>query len=162
MSPSMSPTTFVGIGILLFIAAVFRPLKRAILNGLDSRADKIQNDLEEAQRLKEEAQAVLASIERKQLKANEEAEEIIEHAKAEAKHIRNEAKAKLEKELNKRTELAMQRISQAETAVIDEIKANAVDITVNAAKTIIADNLGKEAANDLMDQAIEDIERKIH
>jgi F-type H+-transporting ATPase subunit b len=159
----MTPTAWVGIAFFLFIALLWKIGVFKILGStLDKRAAQIEEELNEARKLKEEAQALLASFQRKQRKAEEAADEIISHAKSEAKLLLKEAKKRISSEVEKRTEIAEQKIKQAETAVIQQIRDNAVDITVNAARALIVDNLGKAESEELMENAVDELSRKFH
>jgi len=153
---------WVAVSFFIFIALVVRPVGRALAKQLDGRAAKIKLELDEAVRLKEEAQAVLALYQRKHKKTIEEAEEIISHAQHEAERVAAIAKDNLEKDITRRTEIAIEKIAQAEANVLREIKENAVDITINAAKAIIEENIGQETAEEIISRALSDIDRKFH
>jgi F-type H+-transporting ATPase subunit b len=149
--------TFVGL-----IGLFGRSLVQAMVKGLDGRTTRIEQELEEALRLKEEAQAVLATYQRNQRKTLEEVEEILANARSEAELITQQARSSLEQELNKRTEVAMEKIRQAETRVVEDIRNNTVDIVMSTARTIIMENLGKDASDEMITKAIGDIGRKLH
>lgn len=153
---------FVALAFVIFIGLIWRPVGRFIGKALDARIDKIKAELNEALRLKEEAEYALKDIQAKNRKANEEAEEILSRAKHEANRIISSAQAEMENTIQRRTELALQKISQAESLVIKEMKDNAVDITISAARTIIMENLSRESAEEVLSRAISDIERKFH
>lgn len=159
---SFDESFWVGAAFILFVALIAKPVGSFIIKQLDRRSSRIKAELDEAVRLKEEAQAVLALYQRKQRKAIEEAEEIINHAQEEAARIIEISKKNLEDELKKRTELALQKIEQAEANIVKEIRQNAVDITISAAKTLILENLEKDAEESIVLKAISDIDRKFH
>ncbi|RMF39078.1 MAG: F0F1 ATP synthase subunit B, partial [Alphaproteobacteria bacterium] len=79
-----SPEFWVAVAFVIFVAATFRPLYRQAAAALDARAARIKNEIDEAQALREEAQALLAEYKRRQRAALKEAEEILEHARGEA------------------------------------------------------------------------------
>ena len=153
---------WVAVSFVLFIALVFRPVKRLMSGGLDKRSEAIRKELDEAVALKEEAQALLASYQRKHRKAEKEAQAIIEHAEEQARRIVKESRKHVEEDVKKRTELALQKIAQAEKAVIKEIRDNAVDITVAATQMLITEHLDKEGAEDLVATAVSSMDRKFH
>ena len=148
--------------LLVLVVIVFKPAKRAILGALDQRADRIREELEEAQRLREEAQAALANFQRRQRDAMGEAEEIIAHARAEADRLREHATEELEATLKRREAMAMDRIAQAEAAATAEVRGVAVDVAISAAREVIAGQLDKTKANALVDDAIKDLPNKLH
>ena len=78
------PEFWTGLAFIIFVVLMFKPLKKALLAGLDSRIEQIRSEVEEAQRLREEAQTLLASYQRKQREAAQEAEEIVKQAKEDA------------------------------------------------------------------------------
>lgn len=152
----------VALSFLMFVVLVGKKLVKAVTGGVDARSTSIKKELDQAIALKEEAQALLASYQRKQKKALEEAEDIVANAKEEAARIVNNTKKKVEEELAKRTELAMQKITQAEANAIQGIRENAVDLTIGAARQLILENLNQEAAEQLIGSAISDLNRKFH
>jgi F-type H+-transporting ATPase subunit b len=156
------PFFWVVVAFIGFIAAVFKPVSKIVAGGLDGRAAKIQKDLDEALRLKEEAQALLASYQRKQREAADEAKSILQFAEEEAKRIRESSEQELEEALNKRTEIAMQKISAYETAVLQGVKKNAVDIALGAVRSLIVENLNKDHSEELVRQAMNDMQRKLN
>lgn len=129
---------------------------------LDERAEKIANELEDARRLREEAQTMLASYQRKQREAQTEADEIIEAAKAEAERLVEDTRAELAEQLKRRSRLAEEKIAQAEVQAMNEVRAVAADAAVSAARKIIAEQIdaGKDAS--LIDQSINDLSGKLN
>ena len=153
---------WVAAAFVAFIGVLFHFAYRRIVEVLDARADRIKDEIEEAVRLHEEAQQLLASYQRKHRDAVKEAEEIIEHAKAETERMAEQAAAELESEIKRRTELAHAKISRAEAQVIEDVRNMAVDIAVRAAGRLVQDNLGEEQAGHIVDSAISELSRKVH
>lgn len=141
--------TFIGL-IVFFVVLHFAGAFKAIGGSLDARAEKIRTELDEARRLREEAQEFLASYKRKQAEAADEAEKIIAQAKAEADYLREHAKKEIAERIERRTALAETRIAQAEAAAAKEVKALAADLAVDAAKALLTDKLGKTQRNALL------------
>jgi F-type H+-transporting ATPase subunit b len=153
---------WVAVSFVVFVALVFKPVGKILVNALDERALKIKNELGEALRLKDEAQAMLASYQRKQREVIEEAENIIKEAEAEAKRIAKEAEIELDNALNKRIEVAMQKIATYEAAVIQQVKNSSVDIAISTVRSLIIDNINKDVAEDLIGKALVDMNKKLH
>src|SRR5690606_25540762 len=111
------------------LIAVFIYYKVPALAGrmLDERADRIRNELEDARKLREEAQQLLAEYQRKRQEAEKEAEDVVAAAQREAALIVEEAKQKTEEYVTRRTALAEQKIGQAEKEAVGEVRARAVD-----------------------------------
>ena len=133
-----------------------------VAKALDDRADAIKNELEDAQRLREEAQALLAEYQRKQRDAEKEAESIVEQAKAEAESLAEESKAKLAEMLERRTKLAEDKIAQAEVQALKDVRAASADLAVAAAQAIIAEQAKGDVAAGLIDGSIEELKSKLN
>ncbi|MCA1941406.1 MAG: F0F1 ATP synthase subunit B [Caenispirillum bisanense] len=156
------PTFWVAIALLLVIVAFARPVLRAITAGLDTRAAQIRTKLEEARKLREDAQALLAEYQRKQRDALGEAEDIIAHAKAEAERVRADAEVALEESIRRREQQAMERIANAEAEALRQVRNQAVDIAIAAAGRLLQDNLPAARADALVEQTIQDLPAKLH
>lgn len=145
-----------------FVGVLIKFAYRRIVDALDSRADGIKDEIEEAKRLREEAQQLLANYQRKHRDAVKEAEEIIEQAKGDATRMAAQAAADLETEVKRRTELAFAKIARAEAQVIQDVRNMAVDLAVRAAGQLVRDRLGEEQAGKIVDNAISELSRKVH
>ncbi|SLN33847.1 F0F1 ATP synthase subunit B family protein [Oceanibacterium hippocampi] len=157
------PAFWVAISFLLFIAVVlYYKVPGMIAGQLDSRAARIKTELETAQKLREDAQALYAEYQRKQRDALATAEEIVAKAKADAKRHRQESEAAITASLARRTEQAEQRIRQAEENAVAEIRAAAVEIAVAAAGRIIGEELKGKKGSEMVDKAIGDIGSQLH
>lgn len=139
---------------LIFVALVSRPVGRAIGGGLDARAARIRAELDEARRLREEAEALVAQYRAQQQAAAAEAEAIIAHATQEAERIAAQGARDLELALQRRQRMAEERIAQAEAKALDEVQAAAVDVAIAAARDVIASEIDERRGGVLLDQAI--------
>lgn len=153
---------WVAAAFVLVIAFAFRPVMRAVTAGLDARATQIKGKLDEARRLREDAQALLAEYQRKQRDALQEAEAILAHAKEEAARLRAEAEKNLEESVKRRERQALERIAQAEAQALAEVRNMAVDVAVKAAGNLIAAKVTAPKANALIDEAIKELPDKLH
>lgn len=133
-----------------------------ITSALDKRADDIRNELDEARKLREEAQQVLASYQRKQRDAEKEAEAIIDQAQAEAERLAVETQAALAQQVERRTKLAEEKIGQAEVQALQEVRAIAADVAVAAARRIIEEKLDDTKAARLIEKSITEVQSKLH
>lgn len=157
-----NPHTWVNIGGLIFLAFAGPKIWKALTQMLDQRAIKIKADLDEAQKLKDEAQALLAEYQRKQKDALREAAEIVETAKTVALRQAKEAAANLDLAFTRREKLALEKITQAEAAAIAEVRREAVDVATAAAKKLIVGSLNDTRASALVDAAIKDVDTRLH
>lgn len=156
------PTFWVAVAFVLVIVAFGRPVYRAMTAGLDTRSAQIRTKLDEARKLREDAQALLAEYQRKQRDALSEAEDIIAHAKAEAERVRADAEVALEESIRRREQQAMERIANAEAEAMRQVRNQAVDIAIAAAGRLLQDNLPQAKADALVDQTIKDLPAKLH
>ncbi|TAN46496.1 MAG: F0F1 ATP synthase subunit B [Rhodospirillales bacterium] len=157
-----APEFWVAIAFAIMVGAALKPLSRAIASALDIRAEKIKNRIDEANKLKEDAQEMLSAYQRKQREALKEAEDIVAHAKAEAERLAKQAAKDLEDSLKRREQQAVERIAQAEAKAVKEVRDIVVDIAIEAAEKAIAGNLPAAAAQSLIDGAIKDIGAKLN
>jgi F-type H+-transporting ATPase subunit b len=153
---------WVAVGFVILVGSVWKPVKRALLTGLDDRAAKIKVELDEARRLNEEAQALLADYRKKQSEALVEAEAIVRHAAEEAERNRRQAEADLAAALKRREQQALERIAQAEAKALDEVRATTVDLAIRVTRQLIADNLDQARAGAIVDQAISELPERLH
>lgn len=152
---------WVAVAFVLFVTGAFRPMKRVLLGALDRRAEKIRAELDEAQRLREDAQHTLAEYQRKQRQALKEADEIVARAREEADRHRAHAARDLEATLKRREAQAMDRIAQAEATALDEIRALAVDVALDATARLLADELSADKSKAMIDDAIKELPEKL-
>src|SRR5438067_221283 len=145
------------VGILVYVG-----VPKMLLSALDERGKRVQAELDEARRLKEEAQKLLAEYKAKQRQADEEAAAIIEGAKAEAGRIAVESKTKMEDFVARRTKMAETKIAQAEAQAIADVRAAAADAAVSAAEKILTESVKGKVADDLITRGIGDVKAKLN
>lgn len=156
------------VGMIILIAlVVWKGFHSKIIEGLDNRSKRIANELEEARKLHEDAQALYAEYQRKQKNAMAEAEEILAHAKQEAERIAAHAKEELETTMARRRALAESKIAQAEAKAVQDVRNLAADIAVEASRRILKAHLQGPSADPaaacrLLEDAIGDLRRKLH
>lgn len=144
LHPGSDPTFWVFVAFAIVVGiALFVRVPALIAKQLDARSDAIRNELEEARRLREEAQELLASYQRKQREAEAEAEGIVAQAKKDAKALAATARTELAERIERRTAMAEARIAQAEAHAAAEVKALAADLAADAAAKLIADKGAK-------------------
>jgi F-type H+-transporting ATPase subunit b len=154
---------WVALAFILFLALlVYLGVHRKITDSLDQRQARIKGELDEARRLKEEAQALLAEFQRKGREAEKEAEAIIAGAKAEAERIAAEAKTRMEDFISRRTKMAETKITQAEAQALADVRSAAADAAVSAAEKILSVAAKGEVAVNLLRQGIEDVRKKLN
>jgi F-type H+-transporting ATPase subunit b len=153
--------TFVGLVLFLVLLGYLGVFKK-ITGMLDDRATRIARELEEARRLREEAQALLAEYQKKRLAAEKEAAEIIETAKGEAARMAEEAEQSLKDLIVRRTKATETKIAQAETQALAEVKALAADVAIRAATSILQTKVAGPVADDILKRSIEDVKARLN
>lgn len=161
---SLHNTNFVVlIAFLLFVGVViYFGVPKLLGDTLDKRAADIQSELDEARALREEAQALLASYERKQKEVAEQAERIVEHAKMEASDAAAAAKADLKRSIERRLAAADDQIASAQTSAVKDVRDRAIQVAVAAAADVVAKKMTAAEANKLIEASISDVESKLH
>ncbi|HYC02001.1 MAG TPA: F0F1 ATP synthase subunit B [Azospirillaceae bacterium] len=157
-------TTFwVLVAFVVFVGGVWLKGGFAALGRmLDARADKIRQEIEAAQKLREDAQAALAQYQRKQRDALKEAEAILASAREEADRIRRQAAVDLEQSLKRREQQAMDKIAQAEAQALQQVRDLAVDVAVAAAERLLVQTVDQTRSDQLVNQAIAELPGKLH
>ena len=142
------------LGILVYVGA-----HRRVIDGIDQRQARIKAELEEARRLREEAQALLVEYQRKRHEADREAEAIIATANAEAERLAAEGKARLEDFVARRTKMAETKIAQAEAQALADVRSSAADAAVAAAEKILSTTAKGKIGDDLLASGIADLRK---
>jgi F-type H+-transporting ATPase subunit b len=154
---------WVAVAFVLFIGVLIRfGVHRLIVDALDTRAVRIKNELDEAKRVREEAQALLAEYQRKRGEADREAEAIVSAASAEAERLAADAKAKVEEFVARRTQMAESKIAQAEAQALADVRSAAADAAVAAAEKILSETAKGKVGDDLIAQGIRDLRAKLN
>jgi F-type H+-transporting ATPase subunit b len=148
------PEFWVLLAVVIFAIVVWKPVRRAVTGTLDERATRIRGELEEARKLRDEAEQLLADYRQKEREAEADARAIIAHARDEAERIAAQSARDLQQSLERRQRLAEERIAQAEAKALDEIRAAAVDVAIAAAREVIVAELDERRGATMLDAAI--------
>ena len=156
-----NPETWVLVAFIIFVGLVFKKAYRFITLNLDERAEKIRSELEEAARLREEAQALLSEYQRDHRGLETEVARILEEAREEGKQIILLAEEKLKGQLAQKEAQAQENMKHAETQVLEHIRSIASILTVTATAELIRKNLSSEKASHLLDVSIDEVAEKL-
>ena len=161
---SLFNTNFVVLVAFLLFVGVLVYLKVPGLLGrmLDDRAEGIRRDLDEAKALREEAQTLLASYERKQAEVAEQADRIVAQAKSEATEAAAAAEEALKASIARRLAAAEDQIASAQASAVKDVRDQAIQVAVAAASDVIASKMTATEGNGLIDAAIAEVEAKLH
>lgn len=157
-----NPEVWVAITWLIVVALLVKFAGGTILKMLDARRDGIKAELEEAERLRDEAQELLNSIQKHQREAARDAEAIIARARTDAQRLAVQAAADLDALLARRERQALDRIAQAETDALREVRDEAVEIALAAAARLIRDGLAPAQAAALLDGQIAELPQRLN
>lgn len=153
----------VAVSFFLFLALLWRyDVHGMALRALDARADRIRAELDEAKRLREEAQTLLASYERKQKEVEAQAAAMVARAKEDAELAAKQAQIDLTAAVDRRMRAAADQISAAEAAAMRAVKDEAVRVAVEAATAVIARAVSPEQASLRIDESISEVGRRLN
>ena len=157
------PEFWVAVSFFLFVGVVlYLGVHKKIASALDARAAAIAKELEEAKRLREEAEKVLADYRRKQGDVAKETKGIIDLASKEAEILAAETRRSMKEQFERRMKLAKDKIARAEAEALREVRAAAAEAAVKAAQMVIAARLTPEAADKLVSQGIDALKGKLN
>ena len=161
---SFGNTDFVvSIAFVVFIGILIYLKVPGMVGGmLDKRAEGIQSDLDEARALREEAQSILATYERKQKEVAEQAEQIVANAKSEAQAAADQAKEDIKNSIARRLQAAQDQIGSAQASAVKEVRDTAVSVAIAAASDVIASGMSAKDGSSLIDAAIAEVGEKLH
>jgi len=153
----------VAIGFVIFVAVLlYYRVPAMITRMLDARAVRIKQELDEARALRDEAQTLLASFERRQKEVKAQAEDIVTAARAEAEKAAEAAKEEIRNSVARRLKTATEQIAAAEQGAIRQIKDQAVSVAIAAAGEVLREKMKAADANRLIDAAISEVGEKLH
>ena len=154
---------WVAVSFVLFVGVLgYFGVHKMLVKGIDDRRDRIKAELDEARRLKAEAEALLATYRRKQQEAEQEAQAIVASARTEAERLAAEAEAKIEEFVGRRTKMAESKIAQAEAQALADVRSAAAEAAVAAAETILTRTVKNKVADDLIAKGIADLKGKLN
>jgi F-type H+-transporting ATPase subunit b len=153
----LSPAFWVAISFIIFIAICAKPVWRFTTSALDKKIESIETSIEEATRLREEAQDLLASYKRKIADAEKEAEIIISQARDEATNLKDRMTANLGLTLERREKLAIDRISQAESEATKEVRILTANIALEATHQLLVGHIKDTKEDELIDAAVKNL-----
>lgn len=156
-----SPTFWVAVSFLILVGLIAKPAGKAIIKALDDRTERIRATLDDATKLREEAQHLLADYQRKQRDAAKEIDDLIASAQAEAKNLAAEAAVKMEETLRRREQLARDKIAQAEAEALQQVRDTAIDLAIAATRRLMTERLDEQAAARMVDDAIAEIPARL-
>jgi len=148
------PMYFYLLAFAIFVGLAVRYGRAGFLAWIDGEIQKVRHQLDEAQKLRADAETMLADYKAKQEAALAEADYLVKHAKEEASRLKAKAEADLKESIARHEQLALERIRMAEAAALADVRARAIDLAVTMARQNLQTALQGDAASALVDQAI--------
>jgi len=152
---------WVGAGLLIFLAIALWKGRHAMLSLLDAKAVKIQADLDEAARLRAEAERLLTQLRAERAEAERRSAQMLADAETDARRLETEAAAKLEEQIARRAAAADRRIALAETQAAQAVKAAAAELAADLAQSVLARRVAEGGSDPLIDRGIAQIGAKL-
>ena len=149
------------IALLIFLGLAWRlNLHKTVAAMLDKRGEEIAHELNEAKRLRTEAEALKAEHEARRASAETEAAEIVAAAKQQAQALAAEAREQMKTEIARRQKQAEDSIARAEQQAAAEVRAAAAEAAIAAAEKMLRGDLGADAHARLVDQGAKELATK--
>ena len=149
------------LSLIILVVLMWKPVRKNVLGALDARAEKIRTELDEAQRLHEEAKALLAKYQRQLHEGGKLASDILAQGDAQRQRFEEKMRADYEVAVKRRTDLAMERIAQEEARAVQEVRGRAADLAIRATRRLLVEKVGAGEAQTLVQRAIEEVKRKL-
>jgi len=165
MNPAifLDPETWVAIAFIIFVGVVlYYKLPQKIGRALDQRSGAIARELEEARKLRVEAEALLADYKQRAENAEVEAEEILAQAEREAAAYAKEARAAFDEMVARRLNVAEQKIKLEEEKARKQIRAQAAELAVSAAEQLIEQKMSGTVAENTIAASLDRIKKRLH
>lgn len=155
------PHFWVLLATIVFVAIAYKKGRAPLLGMLDARTARIKSDLDEAARLRSEAQDLLAEGQRKHRDALQTAQKVLDAAKEAADRLHKESERNLTEKIKRREAQLLDRIARAEASAVQEIRVQAADLAARAAEKLLQDALAKNSGK-LVDEAIKDLPGRLN
>jgi F-type H+-transporting ATPase subunit b len=147
---------------ILFILSVFKILKGIVIKFLDSRIGKVQAKLEEAEKLRKEAEEVLAAYNLMHQKVLNESKEIAANAEQRLSSIIKEMEAQLDKSIERRRAVSLQKIASYEAEILKDMREQAVNIAIAVVQKMLKERLNSKASDPQFNEALAEVDKKLH
>jgi F-type H+-transporting ATPase subunit b len=156
-------TFWVGVAFVIFMALAWKMgAFRQLIEGLDGRSRRIRAELEEAQRLRAEADALLAEYKRRRDEAEREAQDIVSGAREEAERVAREAQERMTEFVRRRTAAAETKIAQAEASAAQQVRAAAADAAIRISEAVLREQMRGNAGEELLARSLGEVRGKLH
>lgn len=150
---------WVAMAFVLSVLLLLKPLSGVIRNLLQKRIDKVVQDIDDATKLRDDAQILLADYERKFVDAQKEAEQIVQKSQQSLENLKKRELANLKSGLKDKEKEAERRIAASVQKAQDEINLSASKVSVALAQKTINRYLQNADKSQLIDEAIAELDK---
>ena len=151
------PQFWVAVSFILFIAAIFNPVKKMLISSLDTQINEIKTNIEESENLKNEAQKTLSELKRREAEVEKEIQKFKTDAENKITELKNLSSKKLSDQIDKKKILAENRIEQLLRDTNQNIKSYIADVAIEATTNILKTSLSKDKKAELINDSINDL-----
>ena len=148
------PQFWVAVSFILFIAAIFNPVRKILTSSLDAQIKDIKNKIEEVENLKNEAQKALDELKDRETKVEKEIQNLNLDSEKRIAELKDISTTKLIDQIEKRKILAENKIEQLVRDTNNSIKNYISSVAIEATKNILIQNLNKDKKSALIEESI--------
>ncbi|CAK0776003.1 ATP synthase subunit b 3 [Azospirillaceae bacterium] len=156
------PTFWVAIAFVLFVVFMYKRVSTGLTGFLDQRSARIRSDIEEARRLRDEAQKLFAEAKKREEEAETEAANIVAHAREDAERMHVRAAERIQEMIQQREAQAVNRIALVEASAVAEIRNMTVDIAIAACQKLLIEHRAVDGADPMVDAVIAELPRHLN
>ena len=146
----------------IFVALVYRPVKRLLVSMIDEYTAQAITKLEEAGAILKDAKAMSLDIQKQYKQAKIDSADIMKKAKLEATSLIEDARKEVENMTAKKTEMALERIAQQEKQMVEDLKKEAIALAISTVEEGLLKELDKSAQNSLINHGIKEVKKLVH
>ena len=151
------PQFWVAVSFILFIVAIFNPVRKILISSLDTQISDIKNKIDEVESLKNEAQKALDELKDRETKVEKEIENLKLESEKRIADLKDISTTKLANQIEKRKVLAENKIDQLVRDTNNSIKSYISSVAIEATRNILLQNLSKDKKTDLIEESITEL-----
>lgn len=153
---------WVALSFVLFAILAFKLGRKSVVGKLDDKIQEIKDEIDNAERIRVEAQELLAQYQRKQQDAEKEAKEMVKNAKAQAKTIKKNMQTELDETMARRELQLADRMKRLEENAITQIQNEAADVAMAATTEMIMQALDDKTQKTLTESSVDVISKQLN
>ena len=151
------PQFWVAVSFILFIAAIFNPVRKILTSSLDAQISDIKNKIDEVENIKNEAQKALDELKDRETKVEKEIENLKLESEKRIADLKNISTKKLMDQIEKRKVLAENKIDQLIRDTNNSLKNFISSVAIEATRNILLQNLSKDKKSELIEESITEL-----